>query len=476
MTVGAGPDLADVQGNLLRGYRKPHVRHLVLAVSDPAAARRWLAEATSGDGSRAPRVTDARPWDERPASCVNVGLSAAGLTALGVSARSLATFPHEFVDGMASRAVKLGDTGPSDPAGWSPEWRDRRLHLVVTVHADDEATRAAVADRVLGFEGGAAFSELAHHDGSAFPGGTVHFGYRDSISQPRFLGVHDPADRADDQPLVEVGAVLLGHPNPVENVLWEVPDPPVLGRDGAFNAFRVLEQQVDAFEAFLTEAADRILTHPRGDQVLPAGVEATWDPPVTRHEALRELVAAKLLGRWRNGVPLVLSPTTPTPDPPVTDAGLNAFGYGGDPDGLACPVGSHARRCNPRDARIVQRNTNHSRRLVRRGIPYGPPYDPARPDGTPRGLLGAFVCASLIAQFEAVQYDWANLGLQDPRITGTNDPLIGNNDPDFSAFHLPVGDGTIGFTGFPRFVHTRGGAYLFVPSLPALRHLAGTGR
>ena len=38
--------LADLQGNILRGYtKKPYVRYLVLEVADPGAARRWLAGA-----------------------------------------------------------------------------------------------------------------------------------------------------------------------------------------------------------------------------------------------------------------------------------------------------------------------------------------------------------------------------------------------------------------------------------------------
>ena len=135
-------------------------------------------------------------------------------------------------------------------------------------------------------------------------------------------------------------------------------------------------------------------------------------------------------------------------------------------------MGSHIRRCNPRGARIVQRNTNHSRRIVRRGMPYGPPYDPEHPgDGVGRGLLGVFICASLIAQFESIQYDWMNLGLQDPRITGTNDPVVGNNEPEFSSFLMPIGKSSIELRGFPRFVHTKGGAYLFLPSIRALRYL-----
>ena len=143
------------------------------------------------------------------------------------------------------------------------------------------------------------------------------------------------------------------------------------------------------------------------------------------------------------------------------------FDYTDDHDGLKCPLSSHARRTNPRGGKIVQRVANHTRRLVRRGVPYGPWFDPARPDGIERGLVANFLCADLSAQFEAVQYDWMNLGLQDPRITGSNDPLLGANEGDASWFDMPTSQGPIRLRGLPRFVRTRGGAYTFLPSIGA---------
>ncbi|MCX7359941.1 MAG: hypothetical protein NT015_17610 [Alphaproteobacteria bacterium] len=463
-------NLADLQGNILRGYGKQYVRHLVLSVASSAAARRWLFDATSGDEGAAPQITNAEPWDERRRTCVNIGITQTGLAALGVSPSSLNSFPHEFVAGMAARNMLLGDTGPSDPSNWKEEWRGEGVDLMISVYADDAADRSATADRILATRG--AFGLRAALDGEGFAGGLVHFGYRDSISQPQFYGVHDPDDRRDDQPFVEVGAMLLGHATPIENLRWEVPQPNVLGSNGSFNAFRVLEQQVAEFEDFLSACADALIKNPLSETLLPPGTENQWDPPMSRHAALREMVAAKMLGRWRNGVPLALAPTTPSPQPRIDDAGLNNYGYASDPDGQRCPIGSHMRRSNPRDAKTVQRNTNHARRLIRRGIPYGPQYNPSNPVKAERGLLGSFMCASLTGQFEAIQYDWTNLGLQDPRITGSNDPVLGNNDPLFSLFSFPVGEDAVKFRGFSRFVHTRGGAYLFQPSISAIRYLA----
>jgi hypothetical protein len=201
--------------------------------------------------------------------------------------------------------------------------------------------------------------------------------------------------------------------------------------------------------------------------VLATGKEATIGTGLTRKAALREIVAANLCGRWRNGVPLALSPDTPNPLPPVA---MENFDYS---ETSTCPYGAHIRRANPRGGKIVQRVANHSRRLIRRGTPYGPVYDPEHPDVTvERGLLGNFIGANLGAQFEAMSCDWLNLGLQDPRVTGSNDPLLGANDPETSWFDMPLKTGeTIRLRGLPRFVQTRGGAYTFLPSISAIRYL-----
>jgi deferrochelatase/peroxidase EfeB len=238
--------------------------------------------------------------------------------------------------------------------------------------------------------------------------------------------------------------------------------------NGAFNAFRILAQDTAGFESYLDRAAEMVSSDPRAETLLPAGAERLVTPHGTRHAAMREVVAAKLCGRWRNGTPLALSPDTPAPATPVSDTN---FDYVDDNSGLNCPIGAHTRRCNPRDAKIVQRVANGSRRIVRRGLPYGPGFDRNRPDGLERGLLGNFICADLAAQFESIQYDWLNLGLQHPSLTGLNDPLLGANDAAESRFDIPTPAGPITLSGLPRFVRTRGGAYTFLPSLTALRHI-----
>jgi deferrochelatase/peroxidase EfeB len=473
---------ADVQGNILRGYRKPRVRYLMIQVTDRNAARRWLTASLKGSDGVPQITTESRKrWQNKPDICFNIGLTYQGLRALGVPSSSLADFPTEFVEGMNKRALKLGDAGPSAPENWDQPFKDpANIHLIASIYVGDVkkpdaaaeiAQLAAIQHAAISDKWGVMLLDGAR-EGWCFNGDYVHFNYTDNISQPKFNEIHDGSD-ADLQPWAPLGTVLLGHPTNFEGLKWRVPRPAALGHNGSFNAFRVLEQDVVGFEEYLDKAATDLLKHPNVDEVLPPGAEANIKVKegehLSRHGALREVIAANMCGRWRNGVPLALSADTPD-----SSVSLTKFDYDA---ASRCPFGAHIRRCNPRGAQIVQRVANHSRRLVRRGMPYGPAYvhDPLKPRDPKeegRGLLGNFIGANLGAQFEAMSCDWLNLGLQDPRVTGSNDPLLGANDPETSWFDLPLQSGpTIRLRGLPRFVTTKGGAYTFLPSLSAIRYL-----
>ncbi len=477
VVTGERIDLKDIQGNILRGYHAEVVRHIVVRVNDKGAAKQILADSVCGDTMNSPQITTGEQWDvdAKPTTFLNVGITAHGLRALGLSDSSVQSFPEEFLAGPAARATKLGDVDESAPVNWQDGFdRPDDVHLMWSIHAATIELLEATCRRLEAIWARSdAFVVTSRRDGAALAGDRVHFGYRDSISQPRFEyeSNSQPAvvGRRDQQPVAPLGAVLLGYETTFPDVLWQMPRPRELGINGCFNAFRILEQDVDAFEAFL-----ELVVSEHGGPNRPFLTE--------------EYVAAKLMGRWRNGVPLALwpdssdasAPTRPTFLRSNLEDDLNAFDYPDidpewdDYEGLHCPLGAHIRRANPRGAQIVQRSANYTRRIVRRGIPYGPPYDQKnKHDNHPRGLLGNFLCASLIAQFESIMYDWVNLGLQDPRITGTNDPILGANKLSASRFEIPLkGEDPIVLSGFPRFIRTVGSAYLFMPSITALRLLA----
>lgn len=440
----AAIDLADVQGLILRGYTMPIARHLGLSVREPAAARAFLGALADGDHAF-PAVTTAQPWVVKPRCCVNLGITFPGLAALGVPPASLDSFPVEYAQGAAQRAARVGDTGTSDPKLWLPWLTDLGLHLLVSLFAESaEALEATTGQLARAWSAGCV--ELGRHDGAALPGNVAHFGYRDGFSQPVIDGV--PLSGLPDQlPKAPIGEFLLGYPSQHAGFSYPVPGPPGLGTNGSFAAFRVLEQDVDAFAEFISQHA--LATG------MPEG-----------------LIAAKLCGRWRNGMPLVLSPDTDTPDPPIPPQTLNDFDYTDDVRGYRCPIGSHIRRMYPRGQRVAG-NGGHLHRIVRRGIPYGPPYDPVQPrDGKPRGLLGLFIGASLRDQFEFLMAEWANDGIFTAGLGHAEDPLIGSQAGETGSFSIPRPEGPVVLAGLARFVTTRGGAYCFLPSVTGLRYLA----
>jgi deferrochelatase/peroxidase EfeB len=196
-----------------------------------------------------------------------------------------------------------------------------------------------------------------------------------------------------------------------------------------------------------------------------------------------EKLAAKMCGRWRNGVPLALSPDTDTPEVPIPLEKMNDFDYVPTPEysegyddakGYRCPLGSHVRRANPRRSRVAG-NSGNLHRIVRRGLPYGPAYDPQHPnDGIERGLLGIFICVSLRDQFEFLMAEWLNNGVFAPGLGSSKDPILGNNDVADSKFVIPAETGAQQITGFSQFITTRGGAYCFLPSITSLKYLANS--
>ena len=129
----------DVQGNILRGYRKPRVRYLILEITDRNEARRWLAASVSGRNDSVQQITTEEPWGKtKPDTTFNIGLTFEGLRALGVTQPSLDTFPTEFGEGMTARAVKLGDVGAGAPDKWPKPFNEpARIHLIASIYADE---------------------------------------------------------------------------------------------------------------------------------------------------------------------------------------------------------------------------------------------------------------------------------------------------------------------------------------------------
>jgi Dyp-type peroxidase family len=467
-------DYADVQGTILRGYRVDHARHFILSITEPAGARRVIAALVDGNGGL-PRITTAAPWAVKPDCFVNVGFTAAGLARLGVTEAQLATFDASFQQGATNTAIaqKVGDVNASAPANWIGGLGDgAAVHAVLTlwVHKNRAVLNRVTAALTAAFEG--YITVLSTHDARALPDNRVHFGYRDNIAQPTVQGA--PARKRpmkDAQCVVPTGEFLLGYPN-ASGGTYSV-QPAELSRNASYAAFRILEQDSAAFEAFLATHAPTVGLEP-------------------------EMLAAKVCGRWRNGNPIVLDPDGTSPCLPVQQ--LNDFHYRDDDDpamddrlGLKCPAGSHIRRTNPRDSSVTGAGAI-IHRIVRRAMPYGPEYDPAdkRSAGRRRGLIGYFINGSIFNQFEFLQAQWVQkadfvMSCTQPwapqngnahwNISG-EDVFLGVNLPAKSSFTLPVAGppaGNQAVKGFESMITTRGGAYVFMPGITGLRYLAALG-
>lgn len=431
-----------------------------------------------------------KQWDPVP---INFAFTFPGLKALQLSEPTLASFPEAFKQGMAARAERLGDVGPSAPENWEGVLGLDCVHGYFTggylVDGDDQAisedSRRRLRDDVSAFNDSTGSNgwgdilrtiltllclplgiEILHIELGEDPyevdknGRPIrppyrleHFGFRDGISQPFVdMNLGDPLpgggtpSRNRTWTPVAHGEIYLSekdedgnkHHLPVHKSL----------RDGStFLVFRKLEQDVAAFRAYL----------------------ASQRP---NDRAAQDKLAAQFVGRWSNGTPLVVAPDAPRDLGNDPDGLLNDFRYAADdPKGARCPLGSHIRRTNPRD--IGGTNDVRRHRILRRGMAYGGSLLPmdSPDDGRKRGLLFIAANSRLDLQFEVIQADWINkgeilgqAGLNRCPLTGANLGGAGDSFLESGAV-APV-------TKLPSFVITRGGDYFFAPGVTAMREIA----
>jgi Dyp-type peroxidase family len=467
----ASLERADIQGIVARGYRSlRHARFTLFACDGLPAARALL-------GWLLPLVTTAAPGFSAQ-SAAHVAYTPAGLRRLGLAEEAVRAFSLEFLAGMATpnRSRFLGDVGESDPRGWA--WGGPAgpaidgLIMLYAGSAELLDERQEELARQFATRGARAVAVLDTRERQDYE----PFGFHDGISQPLIQGL-PKATRGRRQ--VPAGEFVLGYrngygqltdrpllPRALDPGRLLPPDPsgsgrPDLGRNGTYLVLRQLEQDVDGFWRYIAEATRR-----------PDGSD---DP------GAQNTLAAKLVGRWRSGAPLVKAPDRD--DPALAQD--NDFGYHNtDPLGVACPLGAHIRRANPRDSLDPRPGTSASlevnslHRLLRRGRSYGPADGPGT--GTaggasrePAGATGLhFMClaANLARQFEFVQHTWLN----DPTFKGLyddSDPIVGSRQPRGRTFTVPARPARRRYRDLPQFVRTRGGAYFFLPGISALRYL-----
>ncbi|RVD59136.1 cytochrome P450 [Mesorhizobium sp. M2D.F.Ca.ET.185.01.1.1] len=477
-----------------------HAHMLAVQVPEglPATKRKAWLDFVMGKTSFGDGVPAGRAMTVAFGPC---GLRRLGLEG-GVDDNPLDTFPVAFRQGMGTpeRSRILDDTGRDGPSTWQWGAPDTRVDAIIVCYAEAPATLKTEVAAVKRQTAGAGMSLVAElplivkrepkKDGAAAdePGkngdGTSHgkpgrlrayehFGFVDGVSQPIVRGTARANRGAAPMHLVAPGEFLFGYRDehgfyPASpsvkaaqdrtGILSQVrrnrqvpgqpPPPRDFGRNGSFLVVRQFEQHVELFDDFCRKAA------------MQAAGE-TGDPAITPR-----WIAAKMLGRWQDGSSLVRNPNGRPGRGADNDFALGAE----DPQGHACPLGSHIRRSNPRDSLGEDRETQIRIGKRHRILRVGRTYEKKEKGGrTEKGLLFMCLNADIERQYEFIQQTWVSSssfqGLVDEK-----DPTIGSRKSG-GRFSIPSWEKVTVIKDIPQFVTTRGGGYFFMPSRSALRYL-----
>ena len=199
-------DRADIQGNVLRAYGTSYrcTAYVFAHVDDAGGGRSWLSELVE-------LVSSDSEWQrEKPRSHRNVGVTCAGLRALGVPEGVIGTFSDEFRQGMAARAPMLGDLGPSAPEHWDSGLGTGAAHILVILNGrardEIEADLASLRASIEHAPGVSVVHEqyaelLSPPAGDAAAPPREQFGFSDGAAQPAIAGVSDSAAAGGGVPL-----------------------------------------------------------------------------------------------------------------------------------------------------------------------------------------------------------------------------------------------------------------------------------
>lgn len=434
-------ELDDIQALILRARPEPYVGlHAMLHIDDAAGGRDLLAR-------MADHIPSAAGWTDDRDAWMGVALSFQGLKALGVPESSLASFPLPFQQGMAARAEQLRDVGSNAPEHWDDTFQPGTCHVALTIYARDEAALAVATGKAMAeLDRASGVTLVGQHPFGADADAKNPFGFRDSISQPLVAGSGVEALPGQER-AIAAGEFILGE-NSETGQPVAMPEPPELGRNGSFVVLRKYQSRVGAFNDYLRSQA--------GD------------------EAGQDQLAAKMVGRWRSGAPLTLAPDEDDADLGADPARNNDFDFSKDPRGLMCPHAAHMRRLNPRDSQLTILTDVNIHRIIRRSSTFGPKWDRALTAGADqgdRGIFFIFISARAYDTIEFFQQEWINRG-NFIDLGTERDPVVGLQDTP-GTFTIPQQPVRRRVDGVGTFNQLRGGEYLFMPSLSALRWIAG---
>jgi Dyp-type peroxidase family len=467
----------EIQGDVLAGFRKDHETVVLLRFpDDQEPVRKWLGRlipqlattrqvaAFNAEFSAARRNLAGSDPAGLKVTWVNLSLTYSGLKFL----MGEEPFPNQddngvqaFVQGAFARGAINGDEGESAPERWLFGRDDQPVHAVLTVASDSTDLLEVQASELRVSAARAGLTVVFEQTGATLPGdrkGHEHFGFKDGISQPGVDGFDRPdpdnPEQVDGKPgtrIVPAGEFVVGRPL----LDRDPPELPEWTKDGSFQVVRRLAQDVPAWWAQVGAARK---------QLDDDGVELPIDSGT-------EFLAARAVGRWRSGASVAHNPNAEPPTKPGTPDD-NLISYADDPDGHTTPRFAHIRKTNPRDHFGADHKVADARRIIRRGIPYGQPFDPAAGPGhgpdADRGLIFIAYMSDLSFQFEFLQSAWIN-NTSFPQPEDGKDPVIGqDSDVNLKLDTLPDGKKL----HFAQFVRTEGTIYAFAPAISTLRDLA----
>ena len=484
-------DLHEIQGDILIGLQKRWERFVFFSISDVPAFKGALRSTIAARITSSQLVLQrefllqSRKMQGRtdllPLVGVNLGFTQAGLKTL-LPDLDLAGFDEAFVAGGKENAKDLGDPVDQngEPTTWDPTFFAAAIHGVFLITGGTEDEVDAEWITLSGVLGGAA-TVTYDRKGNVRPGaaaGHEHFGWQDGISQPGINGLTDPFP---GQEMVDPGLFVLGYPGGGADPL-----PVPWMKNGSYMVFRQLQQLVPEFEAFVLTAANAV------------GMD-----PV--------LLGARLVGRWKSGAPLALTPIQDDLAMAANPEQNNNFDFSDDQAQRRCPFGAHIRKTNPR--LDIPENGLTPHRINRQGIPFGHEVSAAEraANSTQQECGLMFVCYQTIInnQFQFVQRAWANNPIfvsdeiqqfvknrppgprstsvisnaqipaggsttaDDPKVIVGFDPIIGQQQTNSRTMDEP-------FSNYPsgsqrstlvlpnNFIVPKAGAYFFLPSMSAL--------
>ncbi|PKY02385.1 Dyp-type peroxidase [Aspergillus campestris IBT 28561] len=440
-------DKSDMQGDIWPGLLKKYEEFVLFEIKDAADFKDRLKEMvskkqiTTAQDALSTRQRVCGSGNEVEMSGVNIAFTSKGMVKLDRD--ELRDDP--FIKGMYTDMVSEGRDTDEE---WDNSWR-QDVHGVLLICGTEKKVQST-RERIIRTSLGSSIAVV----GKPMAGATLpkkkdihdpeHFGFRDGVSQPILKGLDDDKIKEEgvQKTFTAPGTILINNPGFYDdNKKWWEPD---WAKNGSYFVLRKMGQDVPKFHKYCENKARQL--------------------GFTQDE-----FEARLVGRWKNGAPVEKYPFESS----TFDGNLNDWDYEDPNKQTNCPFAAHIRKTNPRIG--VGNTTNNL--MMRRGIPYGPVWEPGKNDEVERGLLFTCYQSAIKNGFQFVMNRWVyNHGF--PHDRNGQDAIIGQDikgavEEEDKKLRLRLLDkkGLEHEISFTTFISVKGGEYFFTPPLQFIRGL-----